>query len=272
MPKGPRTALIAEGPVSQSWVAKLPGLRANLGPVMGLSLRNASRVVNLIKSGVASDDCAAVKKCELVLLAVPDEALEKWVGKILESFGGCPKMAFVCCSNRMDSGSLETLKPRGAFVGSLSEMEGFAGRRYLFEGENVVLHRLRRLIESDGEGRIVPLDRQRRPVYEAGLTFASGMTFPMISAAVDSMRAAGLHVNIAESAVEMAVIGAVRAYLRAGKRGWTGPVARTDRAELSRQYRALFEVDEELAEMYLKIAVDYLAEVAAKPRRTRANP
>jgi predicted short-subunit dehydrogenase-like oxidoreductase (DUF2520 family) len=266
MVKGPKTGLIAEGSVSQSWVSRLPGLRRNLGPVMGLSLRNASRVVNMIKCGVATDSCAEMRKCELILICVPDAELAKWVDNITASFDSCPKVGFVCCSEKSDSGALEKVRELGASVGSLSEMEGFSGKRYLYEGDNIVLHRLRRLIEEDGTARIVEMGQKKRAVYAAGLSFASGMTFPMISAAVDTMRAAGLDGKVAESAVEAAVTGAVRAYLRAGRRGWAGPVAKADRDELKRQYDALFEVDEDLAEMYLKIALDYLVEVAARPR------
>jgi predicted short-subunit dehydrogenase-like oxidoreductase (DUF2520 family) len=266
MLKAPRTALIAEGPVSQSWVAKLPGLRRHLGPVKGVTLRSASRAVNLIRAGVASDNYADLQRCEVVLLGVPDSELAKWIEALLASNTNWARVAFITCSNRNDSSMLNDLRQNGAHTGSLSEMEGFAGKKYIFEGDNVALHRLRRLIESDGTARIVEIGERKRPVYEAGLTFAVGMTFPMIAAAVDSMRAAGIHAKIAENAVENAVLGAVRAYLRAGRRGWTGAVARSDREELRRQYQALFEVDEELAEMYLKIAVDYLAETAAKGR------
>ncbi len=269
MPKAPRTALIAEGSVSQSWVGKLPGLKKHLGPVKGVSLRNASRAVNLMKAGSACDGYSELLKCELVLVSVPDERLSAWVDQILNCGLSCAKVAFVLCSNRLDSEVMSALRCRGAHVGSLSEMDGFAGKRYLFEGENVALHRLRRLVEEDGTARIVEMNARMRPVYEAGMTFAAGMTFPMIAAAVDAMRAAGLHSKVAESTVEAAVIGALRAYLRAGRRGWTGAVARSDRDELKRQYHALFELDENLAEMYLKIAVDYLAELVDKPRKKK---
>lgn len=259
--------MIAEGSVSQSWVGKLPGLKKHLGPIRGVSLRNASRAANLMKAGNASDDYSELLKCELVLVGVPDARLAAWVEDLLNCGVSCAKVGFVLCSNRLDSGALSELKCRGAHIGSLSEMDGFSGKRYLFEGDNVVLHRLRRLVEEDGTARIVEMNARMRPVYEAGITFAAGMTFPMIAAAVDVLRAAGLHVKVAESTVETAVIGALRAYLRAGRRGWTGAVARSDRDELRRQYQALFDLDENLAEMYLKIAVDYLAESAAKPRK-----
>lgn len=267
MPKAPRTALIAEGSVTQSWACKLPGLKKNLGPVRGVSLRNASRAVNVMKAGTASSDIDDLLKCDLVLLDVPDDRLAAWVEELLNCGPKIAKVTFVLCSNRLDGDALSALKSNGAHTASLSEMEGFAGKRYLFEGDNTALHRIRRLVEEDGTARIVEMNPRMRPVYEAGLTFAAGMTFPMIAAAVDTLRGAGIHAKVAESAVETAVIGALRAYLRAGRRGWTGPVARADRDELGRQYRALFEVDPALAEMFLKIAVDYLAETAAKTRK-----
>jgi len=273
MPKAPRTALIAEGAVSQSWVGRLPGLRDYLGPVKGLTLRNASRTVNQIKAGVASDNYKDLQKCELILIGVPDEKLPDWIDDLLGCGLNWARVGFVLCSRRLDSQALARLRSLGGHTGSLSEMEGTSGQGYLYEGDNVALHRLRRLIEQNYTARIFEMKERMRPVYDAGLTFAAGMTFPMIAAAVETMRAAGLPAKVAESAVQTSVTGAVNAYLRAGRRGWAGPVARTDRDELRRQYQALFDVDSDLAEMFLKIAVDYLAEHAAKPgkkSRTKA--
>jgi predicted short-subunit dehydrogenase-like oxidoreductase (DUF2520 family) len=265
-PPVPRTSLIVEGNVTSSWVSRLSGLRPHLGSVVGLSLRNASRAVNQMRCGQAVDSLDSLKNTELLLLSIPFEQLEPWLERMLDSSIPWSKVAVVLCSARGDSGSLSPLEALGAFTGSLSEMEGFSGKRYLFEGHNTALHRVRRLVEHSSESRIVELKPRCRPVYEAGLSFASGMTFPMIAAAVDAMRAAGIHPKFAESAVESAVSAAVRAYLRAGRRGWSGPVARGDRSELRRQYQALFDVDEELAEMFLAIAVDYLADAATRPR------
>lgn len=269
MPKAPRTALIAEGPVSHSWVGRLPGLRINLGPLKGLSLRNASRVAKLIKAGTPTDSYDELKNCDLILLCVPDVQLPAWIEQIAACDTTWTKSSFVLCASALDSKALARLRALGAHTGSLSAMDGFGGNRFLFEGEKVVLQRLRRLIEAEGSARVFAMKEGMRPVYDAGLTFAAGMTFPMIAAAVDSMRAAGLHAKVAEGVVEAAVMGALKAYLRAGKRGWSGPIARADRLELRRQYQALFEQDEVLAEMYLKIAVDYLVETADKPTSGR---
>ncbi len=267
MPKAPKTALIGVGPVSQSWVAKLPGLRHNLGPVKSASLRIASRLVNSIKSGVPVDSFEALRKSEIILIAVPDDQFPAWLQQLLECGVDWIGTSFIICSKTLDSASLEPLRACGASTASLDEMEAYEGKRYLFEGEKLALHRLRRLVEEEGTARLVQIYAGKRQVYEAGLTFAAGMTFPMIAAAVDTMRAAGLHAKVAEGVVETAVIGALRAYLRAGRRGWSGPIAHADRDELRKQYRSLFEVDPGLAEMYMKIALDYLVEAMPGPKR-----
>ena len=266
MAKAPRTALIGVGPVSQSWVAKMPGLRQNLGPVRSSSLRIASRLVNSIKAGTPTDSFDAISKAELVLIAVPDAQFHKWLEQLLNCGADWSSTSIVICSRKLDSGSLQQLRASGASTASLDEMEAGA-KRYLFEGENLALHRLRRLVECEGAGRIVRIHERMRPVYEAGLTLASGMIFPMIAAAVDSLRAAGLHSKAAEGAIEMAVTNTLRSYLRAGKRGWTGPIADADRAELRTQYKGLCDVDPSLAEMYLKIALDFLVELAPSAKQ-----
>ena len=267
MPKAPKTALIGVGPVSQSWVAKLPGLRQNLGPVKSVSLRISSRLVNSIKAGAPTDAFEAMRKSEIVLIAVPDDQFPCWLQQLLDCGVDWIGTSFIVCSKTLDSSSLEALRVRGASVGSLDEMEAYEGKRYLFEGEKLALHRLRRLVEEEGTARIVQIRAGKRLVYEAGLTFAAGMIFPMIAAAVDTMRAAGLHTKVAEGVVETAVVGTLRAYLRAGRRGWSGPIAHSDRDELRRQYQSLFEVDPALAEIYMKIALDYLVDTAPGPKR-----
>jgi hypothetical protein len=225
-----------------------------------VSLRNASRTVNQMKAGTACDDFTGLQKCEVVLISVPDAKLDAWIHLLAGLTADWQRTSFVLCSNTLHAACLAPLRQKGASTASLSEMEGY-----------VALHRLRRLIETSSTARVLEITEGRRAIYDAGLTFASGMTFPMIASAVDSMRAAGLHANIAENVVENAVIGALRAYLRAGRRGWSGPIAKIDREELGRQYQALFEVDPELSEIYLKIAVDFLAELAAQPKARAAT-
>lgn len=265
MAKAPQTALIGVGPVSQSWVAKLPGLRQNLGAVRSSSLRIASRLVNSIKAGTPTDSFDAVSKAELVLIAVPDSQFDKWLELLLNCGVDWSGTSIVICSRKLDSASLQQLRSRGASTASLDGMEPKANR-FLFEGDNLALHRVRRLVEYEGAGRIIRVHERMRPVYEAGLTFASGMIFPMIASAVDSLRAAGLHSKAAEGVIEMAVTNTLRSYLRAGKRGWSGPIADADRAELRRQYNGLFDVDPTLAEIYLKIALDFLVDLAPNAR------
>jgi hypothetical protein len=224
-------------------------------------------MVNQMKAGVAVTAWEDLKRADLVVVAVPEGDLGRWVREIAECGVDWIGTSFVVCGRAVESGALGALRDFGASVGSLDVMDGFDEKRLLFEGENLALHRVRRMVEEDGRAKVVELEFGKKRVYEAGMTFASGMIFPMIAAAVDAFKVAGMRGNVAEGVVEMAVAQTVRAYLRAGKRGWTGPVAKGDREELGKQYRALFDAEPVLAEMYLKVAVDYLAEMGAKRGR-----
>jgi predicted short-subunit dehydrogenase-like oxidoreductase (DUF2520 family) len=136
-----------------------------------------------------------------------------------------------------------------------------------------VLLKLKRLVEAQGRAKIIEMEERRRAVYEAGLTFANGMTFQMLAAGIEAMRSAGLTDKQAFVAVETAVMRALRGYVAAGRKGWTGPLAEGDRVELGRQYHALREANPQLAEVFLALAIEYLLERGAElgKRSTKAD-
>ncbi len=260
MPPAPRTALVGVGPVSVSWVAKLPGLRENLDFVKSGSLRVASRIANSIRAGAAVDTYEDLRKAELILVSVPEPDLPNTLRDMKAAALRWDNVSLVLCGKQFGTQDLLPFREIGATVGSLDLMDGFDEKRFLFEGDRGALLRLRRLVEEEGTAKIVELEERRRAVYEAGLTFANGMTFQMIAAAVEAMRSAGLKDKHAEIAVENAVVRALRGYMSGGRRGWSGPLADGDREELTRQYQGLLETKPDLAEMFLKIAIDFLAD------------
>lgn len=260
MTKAPLTALLGAGSVSQTWVGRLPGLRQHLTLVQSSSLRVASRIANQLRAGRPIESASELAKAELILIGVPEEQLSTTIQLLVEARQRWQNSSFVLCSRQGESKLLEGLREQGANVGSLSVLDGFDERRYVFEGDKLAFHRTKRLIELEGNARVLEMELGMRRVFEAGLTFAGGMTFPMISAAVEAMKAAGLQGKQAEGIVEAAVVNSLRSYLKSGKRGWTGPIAKGDREELRKQYHALRESDEDLGEMFLKMALDYLVE------------
>lgn len=260
MPAAPRTALIATGPVSASWVAKLPGLRQHLEFVKAGSLRVASRIANTLHAGLPVEHFEDLRHAELILIAVPALDLPPALEEFAKASLHWERHVIILCGNRIDTQYLHPLRLLGARIGSLDIMDGFDDQRFLFEGDRPALQRLKRLVETKGKAKIVEMEERRRAVYEAGLTFANGMAFQLIAAAVEAMRGAGLPEKQAAIAVETALMRALRAYVHAGRRGWSGPLAEGDRHELSRQYQGLLETNPDLAEVFLKIAIDYLLE------------
>lgn len=276
MSAAPRTALIATGPVSASWVAKLPGLRLNLEFVKAGSLRVASRIANTLHAGFAVDHYEDLRHAELILIAIPAQDLPDILTEFARASLHWERHVIILCGNRLDTQYLHPLRELGARIGSLDIMDGFDDQRFLFEGDRPALQRLKRLVEAKGKAKIVEMEERRRAVYEAGLTFANGMAFQLIAAAIEAMRGAGLPEKQAAIAVETALMRALRAYVHGGRRGWTGPLAEGDRHELSRQYQGLLETNPALAEVFLKIAIDYLLETGptlsgAVSRKVQSN-
>lgn len=260
MRKAQLTALVGAGPVSHSWVARLPGLRQSLALVKSSSLRVASRIANQLRAGRGVESLSELAKADLILIAVPEESLAELIAEFVSEGTRWAGNAFVLCIPGTDSSLLTPLQEMGGLVGSLSMLDGFENRRYVFEGDKTAYHRVKRLIEQEGTARVIEMEAGMRRVFEAGLTFAGGMTFPMISAAVESMKVAGLRGKEAEGIVEAAVVNSIRSYLKSGKRGWAGPIAKGDREELRRQYQALQANNEDLGEMFLKMALDFLVD------------
>ncbi len=275
MPAAPRTALIATGPVSASWVAKLPGLRQHLEFVKAGSLRVASRIANTLYAGMAVEHYDDLRHADLILIAVPSAELPETLDEFRRASLHWERHVIILCGGHSDTHELQAFRELGARIGSLDIMDGFDDQRFLFEGDRPALQRLKRLVETKGRAKIVEMEERRRAVYEAGLTFANGMAFQLIAAAIESMRGAGLPEKQAAIAVETALMRALRAYVHGGRRGWTGPLAEGDRDELSRQYNGLLQINPDLAEVYLKVAIEYLLDsgaALAKPAAKRPAP
>jgi predicted short-subunit dehydrogenase-like oxidoreductase (DUF2520 family) len=224
------------------------------------SLRVASRIANHFRTGGPVEHYEDLRLAELVLVAVPPEEQKAVVLEMSQASLRWKDKAVVLCGLQVEAEDCSALRKVGSAVGCLDPMEGFDEKRFLFEGDRHALLRLRRLVEQEGTAKIVEMEKQGRAAYEAGLTFAQGMTFQMVAAAVEAMKAAGLRDKHAEIAVEGAVLRALRSYMNSGRRGWNGPLAQGDYEELSRQHKGLLATRPDLAEMFLKFAIEYLAE------------
>lgn len=218
--------LVGAGKISPA-LAKLHGLNSLLGPVKASSLRVASRIANQIRAGRPVSSWAEMATCSLILFSVPDEAIPEamksaasapvnWHGKSLVLFG-----------SGMESSDMTELAACGASVGTMERMESFATNRFAIEGHPGAVREMRRFLKAAG-ATSREITAGKKPLYAAGMAFAGTLFTPLVEAAVDCLRKSGLSPQDAVEFAETCFLRTLRAYVKAGKQSWKGPLAKRD--------------------------------------------
>ncbi|MEK7409576.1 MAG: DUF2520 domain-containing protein [Acidobacteriota bacterium] len=263
MRKSRPVALIGAGQLSRSFVTKLPGLPGQLGPVIAPSFRLASRLVNSIRAGHPAQKYEDLHGCRSVLIAVPEALLPEVVSRMAAAGMEWRRKVVLLCDSPLDSSELAPLAARGANTGSLTPMHGFA-QRFVVEGHREAVKEARRLIH-DPQARLFEIQRARKGLYLAALSFATGLFTPLADAALQCLRAAGLSRAAAESVAEDLFHKTLRAYLHAGRKAWSGPLA------VQRELEALEDLERPLAQYYRACVAAAFQRFAA-PRRSGRTP
>ena len=230
-------AVAGGGRVSASFIARLPGLAAELGPVAAQSYRLASRIVNSIGAGHAVRCYAELNDSTLILISAPASTALAIVDALTESIE-CGGKTILLCDCGVDSGSLSALRSQGAAVGAIHMIPGFDGRRFVAEGDRDAMRDAKILVRKTG-GRLEEIRSDKMGVYAAGLSFGAGLLTPVLEASMQCFLDAGMTKASAVKVVEALFQSSVRAYSYAGKRSWIGPIARADFAAVQREIDAL---------------------------------
>ncbi len=209
-----RIGLIASGAVSETFVARLSWVREGLGPVYSSVLRAASRIVHGLRAGYPVAHFDPLSKCSLVLIVVPDDALDATVAAMAGGAVWKNKTVVLCHSSR-DSGALASLREQGAQCASLDTVPASGGAQFLAEGDAPAIAFLRRQF---GRTRLVVLNPGAKAIYQAGVLLATDAALAITAGAVESLRAAGLARSLAVAVVEALVTHTARSYAKAGNR------------------------------------------------------
>src|SRR5436309_15532854 len=121
-------AVAGGGRVSGSFVARLPRLASELGPVAAQSYRVASRIVNSIGAGYPVRRYEDLNDSALILVCAPAHD----VGPIVSSLAAaleCRGKIILLCEGGGDSRQLANLQSLGAAVGSIDTIPGFDRKR-----------------------------------------------------------------------------------------------------------------------------------------------
>jgi len=219
-------------------------------PVVAVASRDAGRRArfrDLVGPGVRAfaEATAVLDEAELVILAVPDDALPELAGE-LRLYSG---QALVHTSGALGAEVLEPAMAAGTQVGSFHPLVSFAdlersiealrGATVAVEGDDELAHLLGRLAESVG-ATPVRLAPGTKPAYHAAAVLAAGGFIALLDAIAELGRVVGL-----DEPGSLAVFGRLTEQTMANARALgiraalTGPMTRGDVGTLRRHLEVL---------------------------------
>ena len=173
--------LLAAGKVRDSFLRNIPLLAEKLGPVRSSSLRLASRICGILGAGRPADSFDAFEQCQLVLISMPEPWLPAAVDELLEAAVDWKSKTVLVCDAELESTAIQKLSFVGAATGSLAAVDGFDGSLYVAEGDRKAIRDARALVERP-ETRLVTIDTGHKAQYVAGLSFATSLVLPLVTA------------------------------------------------------------------------------------------
>jgi predicted short-subunit dehydrogenase-like oxidoreductase (DUF2520 family) len=254
MAKSQPIALVAGGQVSRSFLVRLPHLRERIGPVKAASNRVASRIVNAIHAGYPVNDFESITKARNIAIYVPAGHLALTLRQLRASCSNWHGKVVILCDAALSSTALELLASEGAAVASLAPIEGFDERRFVLEGDPPAVRAARKLVE-DNRTRALEIAPGTKDLFLAGLVFATSLFTPMAAAATECLKGAGLKTGVAAAVSERLFERSLRGYIKAGRKGWGGPLASRDQEQVNRHLDALFRASPLLASYYTESAL-----------------
>lgn len=246
-------ALVGAGRVSGTFVSQLPSLPRELGPVAAKSYRLASRIANTIGAGYPVRSFSGLKESSLVLITVPPASLDSHVAGLAAAMDWRRKTVLLCESGA-DSSSLARLRNLGAWVGSMQAIGGFDRWRFVAEGCRPAVRQAMRL-GAQLDARVEEVRTSKVGLYQAALSFGSGLFTPLMEAMFGCLLEAGITGTSAAKITETIFHRSVRAYAYSGKRSWNGPLADGDPTAIRKELDSLSQSNPLFARYYREAAI-----------------
>jgi len=240
--------LIGAGGVNQSFLARLPAVLAQLGPVKGSSVKVSRRIANGLRAGFGVADYRPLESCDLIWILAPETALDCVTAELASAVPLMGKTVVLCDALR-DSLRPSPLRTAGARVATLNCIPESSERKFVAEGHPAALAELRKLLAADRR-KLIELRPATKTLYFAGTYLGSQLVMPWIAGAAESFRAAGFSRDEAVSAVEALGGRALRAYAKAGDKAWNRATAERLHRAIARDLETLRFTDSRLAALF----------------------
>jgi hypothetical protein len=240
--------LVAAGGVSQSFLARMPGVLSHLGPIKAGTFRNARRIANSLRRGQATSHYSTLEACSLIWISVPEQCLDR-VLRDLSAQTPIHRTMVVLVGVMRDSLWPNPLLSLGARLATLNVVEGTRERNFVGEGHPDTMRLLRRLFSAEKK-KLIELAPTAKPFFFAGVQLSTSLLLPWISASVESLRTAGFRQSDALAVAGSLGVQALYVYEKTGRKIWNRKLAKQLKLALEKEVEPLRKGDPRLAEVY----------------------
>jgi predicted short-subunit dehydrogenase-like oxidoreductase (DUF2520 family) len=186
--------LVVEGNSTSSSVLRLPSLAEDLGPIKAGALRVSRRLSNYLRAGYAVNTYEDLQGTRMILLRVPDGAVERIVGELCQSELPLKDVGFVLCESCMSATVLEPLRLKGAWTASLYPIQSLRHSWFITEGHISAVRQLKRLLQRNN-ARAFDLRPGGKALYFAAQVLATTIPAQLYVTAQHALRDAGISGN-----------------------------------------------------------------------------
>ena len=186
--------LVLEGSSTRSAVLRLPRLAEELGPIKSGHVGIARRFSNLIQGGYPVSEYEELQNTRVILLHIPDEAVNRIVDELCRSELIMNRISFVLCESWLTTDALGPLRKRGASVATLVRAPTIERDWFVLEGQTPASRLARRLIERH-EARAFEMKLGSKHLLFMAEMLVTVLPIPLLTAAQRSLRTGGITGN-----------------------------------------------------------------------------
>jgi predicted short-subunit dehydrogenase-like oxidoreductase (DUF2520 family) len=211
-----------------------------VGAALGAALRRAGHEIVAASGGTpgvldvprSAPAAVAAADADLLLVAVPDDVLDRVVGDLERRAGRA--VAHTSGAHGLKPGVGLALHPAMTFTGTAADLDRLPGTAW---GVTATDRALAERLVTDLHGVAEWVADEARPLYHAALAHGANHLVTLVNDAADALRAAG--VAGPERVLRPLLTAALENALAAGDAALTGPVSRGDAGTVARHLAAL---------------------------------
>ncbi len=253
-------AIIGAGRVGRALGRRLRELGWKIGAIVTRSEASARKAVRFIGAGKA---CAGLTRqilvSRVILIATPDDhiaVVARGLARIAEE--ELRGRVVLHTSGAMDSSALDSVRHRGAKIGSIHPLQSFSGvavpslegKVFAIEGDTQAVRMARRIARALG-GSPVHIAGSKKLLYHTAAAMAAGHVLAVEEAAAQLLISLGMKRSEAVRALLPLTRQVLENFERLGPRAaWTGPLSRGDYKVVRAHSNALRESPHEFMHAY----------------------